>query len=164
MLYSFDFQLSLRQKVGKEGTMKKIVALLPVIVFFALGTVCHVEAADKTPEQFVKEAKAAIREVSIDDVRKMIDAKENIILLDVRDKHEFEEGHIPGALNVSRGSLEFKAALVLPDKSARIVVYCGLDLRSPLATRGLNDLGYKNAVNLIGGLKAWKEAGYPIGK
>jgi rhodanese-related sulfurtransferase len=144
--------------------MKKITAILLGSVFFVLCTQHHVEAVDKTPEQIVKEAKASIKEVSIADVRKMIDAKEPVILLDVRDKHEFEEGYIPGAMNISRGSLEFKVALLIPDKSARIIVYCGLDLRGPLATRALNDLGYKNAVNMIGGLKAWKEAGYPTGK
>jgi rhodanese-related sulfurtransferase len=60
--------------------------------------------------------------------------------------------------------LEFKSGMVIPDKNAKIIVYCGLDLRSPLATRTLNELGYANAVNMIGGLKAWKEAGYPVVK
>lgn len=104
------------------------------------------------------------KEVSIDDVKKMIDAKEEVIILDVTDKHEFEAGHIPGAMNISRGTLEFKVAQVIPDKNARIVVYCGLDLRGPLATRSLNNLGYANAFNMAGGLKAWKAAGYPLAK
>ena len=140
--------------------MSKIRAILSIVAWCLLCTVGQVEAADKTPDQMVREAKASIREVSIADVRKMIDAQENIILLDVRDKHEFDEGFIPGALNISRGSLEFKVALAIPDKKVRIIVYCGLDLRGPLATRALNELGYVNAVNMIGGLKAWKEAGY----
>ena len=144
--------------------MKKLTAILLSVVFSVLCTLHYVEAADKTPEQMVKEAKESIKEVSIADVRKMLDAKEPVILLDVRDKHEFEEGYIPGAMNISRGSLEFKVALLIPDKNARIIVYCGLDLRGPLATRSLNDLGYKNAVNMMGGLKAWKEGGYPTGK
>jgi len=128
-------------------------------------TAYQAESADMTPGQLVKEAKAAIKEVSISDVKKMIDAKEQIILLDVRDKNEIiDEGIIPGATNLSRGMLEFKAAMMIPDKNARIIVYCGLDLRSPLATKTLNDLGYKNAVNMVGGLKAWKEAGYPLVK
>ena len=54
-----------------------------------------------------------------------------------------------------------KVNLIIPDKNKKIIVYCGLDLRSPLATKLLNDLGYKKAVNMIGGLKAWKEKGYP---
>jgi rhodanese-related sulfurtransferase len=141
--------------------MSKIRGILLLAAWGVLCAVCHVEAEDMTPDQMVKEAKASIREVSVAEVKKSIDARENIILLDVRDKHEFDEGYIPGALNISRGSLEFKVALVIPDKKARIIVYCGLDLRGPLATRALNDLGYRDAVNMIGGLKAWKEAGYP---
>ncbi len=140
---------------------------LQIVLVAALFTICaayRVEAADRTPEQLVKESKASIKEVSIDDVRKMIDTKENLIILDVTDKHEFEGGHIPGAINISRGTLEFKVAQIIPDKNSKIVVYCGLDLRGPLATKTLNDMGYKNAVNMAGGLKAWKAAGYPITK
>lgn len=131
---------------------------------FAIGIACRVEAADKTPQQLIQEAKAAIKEVSIGAVKKMIDAKENFILLDVRDAQEFAEGRLPGAINISRGTLEFNAAVILPDKNATIIVYCGTDRRSPLATKTMNDLGYKNAVNMIGGLEAWKEAGYPTVK
>jgi len=94
----------------------------------------------------------------------MVDTKENIIILDVRDREEFEPGYIPSAINVSRGMLEFKVNMVIPDKNAKVVVYCSDDRRGPLATRALNDLGYKNAVNIIGGLNAWKEAGYPTAK
>ena len=138
---------------------------LMIVLAAAFITICaamQVEAADKTPEQLVTEARAAIKEVSVGDVKKMLDAKENIVLLDVRDRNEFEGERIPGAINISRGMLEFKAAMIIPDKNAKIIVYCGLDLRGPLATRTLNDLGYKNAVNMIGGQKAWKEAGYPL--
>jgi rhodanese-related sulfurtransferase len=143
--------------------MKKTSIIL-IVIFFALHSPFMGYAADKTPEQIVKEAKAAINEVSIDEVIKMIDNRENIILLDVRDKEEFETGHILNAINISRGSLDFKVHLIIPDKNAKVVVYCGLDLRSPLATKSLNDLGYKKAVNMIGGLKGWKEAGYSIVK
>ena len=152
------------QRANGEVEMCRMVSIVAAAALVALCGVCNCVAADKTPEQFVQEAKAAIREVSVADVKNMLDAKENIIVLDVRDRHEFDEGNIPGSINLSRGMLEFKAALMIPDKNARIVVLCGLDLRGPLATRTLNELGYKNAVNMIGGLKAWKEAGYPIGK
>ncbi len=138
---------------------------ISLIAFFLI--ICagaYVEAADKTSDQLVKEAKASIKEVSINEVKSMIDKKEKIVLLDVRDKNEFEDGSIPGAINISRGMLEFKVALVIPDKNTKIIAFCGIDLRGPLATKTLNEMGYKNAVNMIGGLKAWKEAGYPISK
>jgi rhodanese-related sulfurtransferase len=144
--------------------MKAKVRVFLIITFFMLYFASVVNAVDKTPEQIVREAKAAINEVSVEEVKKMIDNKADIILLDVRDREEYETGHIPGAINISRGSLDFKVNLIIPDKNKKIIVYCGLDLRGPLATKSLNDLGYKKAVNMIGGLKAWKEAGYPIVK
>ena len=140
-------------------------AMIPLVAtFLIISGSGYATAAGKTPDQLVKEAKASIKEISVNDVKSMIDGKEKIILLDVRDKNEFEEGSIPGALNISRGMLEFKVALVIPDKNAKIIVFCGLDLRGPLATKSLNEMGYMNAVNMTGGLKAWKEAGYAIAK
>jgi rhodanese-related sulfurtransferase len=144
--------------------MNKKLLIVFAVALFTISTVYHVEAADKTPEQLVKESKALIKEVSIDDVKKMIDTKENVIILDVTDKNEYEGGHLPGAINISRGTLEFKVGLIIPDKNSKIVAYCGMDLRGPLATKTLNDLGYNNAVNMAGGLKAWKDAGYPLVK
>lgn len=143
--------------------IKKITLMLITLslVFFIVQTSAW---AVQTAEQLVKEAKAVIREVSVDEVRKMIDQKDKIIILDVRDKDEFETGYIPGAINLSRGMLEFKITTLVPDKEARIIVYCGVDLRGPLAARTLNEFGYRNAVNINGGLKVWKAAGYPIAK
>ncbi len=135
-----------------------------MITFVVLYFSSLVNAADKTLEQIVREAKAAINEVSIAEVKKMIDNKEETILLGVRDNKEYETGHIPGAINISRGTLELKLHLIIPDKTKKLIVYCALDLRSPLATTSLNDFGYKKAINMIGGLKAWKEAGYPVAK
>jgi rhodanese-related sulfurtransferase len=141
--------------------MNKRLLIVSIAALFAICTAGYGEAADKTPQQMVQEAKAVIQEVTVKDSKKMIDAKENLIVLDVRDSQEFAEGHLAGAMNISRGALEFKVGMMIPDKSAKIIVYCGLDLRAPLATKTLNDLGYKKAVNMIGGLEAWKAAGYP---
>jgi rhodanese-related sulfurtransferase len=144
--------------------MKRIMAVAVAAVCSIIVWGGHAGAVDTTPEQMVREAKAHIREVSVADLKRMIDAKEKIVILDVRDKQEFDTGRIPGAINISRGMLEFQVATIIPDKNASIIVYCGVDLRGPLATKTMNDLGYKNAVNLIGGLKAWTEAGYPVVK
>lgn len=137
------------------------VFAMSAVVFFVGCDMGRVVAVDKTPDQSIAEAKKSINRVTVGDVKNMIDAKENIVLLDVRNEHEFEQGHIPGAINIPRGSLEFDAVRIIPDKNARIIVYCGTDRRSVLATRTMNDMGYKNAVDMTGGLKAWKEAGYP---
>lgn len=103
--------------------MYKKLNILFLVVIFALSSGFAVQAADKTPDQLIKEAKAEIKEVSIHDVKKMIDAGEKVIILDIRDKDEYEKGHIPGAIHISRGLLEFQVREIIPDRSARIVVY-----------------------------------------
>ena len=138
---------------------KSIVVAL-ILSYMALTA----NAADKTPGGLVNEAKSSIKEISVQEAKKIIDDDKSTVILDVRDRDEFETGHIPGAINISRGMLEFQVNLLIQEKTTRVVVYCGVDLRSPLATRTLNDLGYKNAVNMLGGLKSWKEAGYPLQK
>ncbi len=144
--------------------MTKEIALTLFILCFAACATRQYGNVVMTSDDMVKEAKASIKEVSIDDVKKMIDDKAKITILDVRDKDEFETGYIPGAVNLSRGMLEFRINTLIPDKNTTIIVYCGVDLRGPVATRTLNEMGYKNAVNIRGGLKAWKAAGYPIAK
>ncbi len=146
----------------EAAVIKKIVLVIITLCFVACAT--QHGAGIRTSDQMVKDAKASIKEVSIDDVKKMIDKKDKIIILDVRDKDEFETGYIPGAINLSRGMLEFKINTLIPDRNATIIVYCGVDLRGPLATKTLNEMGYSKAVNINGGLKAWKAAGYAITK
>jgi len=81
------------------------------------------KAADKTPEQMVREARAQVREVTLQEAKKMMDSDENVVLLDVRNKEEYEKEHIAGAINISRGLLEFLVQDKIPDKQAKIVVY-----------------------------------------
>jgi 3-mercaptopyruvate sulfurtransferase SseA len=93
------------------------------VVLIVLCLVTSVTAADKTPEQLVKEAKEAIKEVSIVDVKKMVDIKEKVVILEVRDKEEYLSGHIPGAVSMSRGLLDFHIHEIIPDKETRVVLY-----------------------------------------
>ena len=81
------------------------------------------QAADTTPAQLIKEARAAIKEVSVNDVKKMIDSKEKVIFLDIRDPAEYERDHLPGAIHMSRGLVDLHGEEILPDKDAKIVVY-----------------------------------------
>jgi len=110
----------------------------------------------------VAKAKASVQKVSAADVKAMIDKKEKIILLDVRDPQEFAAGHLPGAMNISRGTLEFVVFNKITDQNAKIVVYCKTAARSALATKTLNDLGYKNAILMNASYEDWIKAGYPV--
>jgi rhodanese-related sulfurtransferase len=118
------------------------------------------------PPQIVKDmiakAKASVTKVSPADVKAAIDKKEKAIYLDVRDAPEFSAGHLPGAVNVSRGTLEINIWNKVPDQKAKIYVYCKTSARSAFATKTLNDLGYKNAVLMDAPFEDWIKAGYPV--
>jgi rhodanese-related sulfurtransferase len=103
-----------------------------------------------------------VKKVTIQDLKKAMDNKEDIVILDVRNPNEYDVAHIPGAFNVSRGLLEFQIWSVVPDKNAKIYVYCRTGARAALATKQLNEFGYKNAVSVDTGGVAWAKAGYPI--
>jgi 3-mercaptopyruvate sulfurtransferase SseA len=108
---------------GKEVSMGRRFLAIAALVFFIFCLMTGALGADKTPEQLVKEAREAIKEVSIDDVKKMMDNKEKVIILDIRDKEEYLSGHIPGAINMSRGLLDFHIHEIISDKEARVVLY-----------------------------------------
>ena len=83
------------------------------------------------------------------------------IVIDVRDKDEWDEGHIPGATHMSRGTIELDVEEKVPDSNAMIICHCGGGGRSALAAETLQKMGYKNVHSMAGGLKAWKTAGLP---
>lgn len=127
-------------------------------------------AAEKTTEQLLDEARKVVKRLSVQEVKKAIDGKEKVVLIDAQDMKDYQGGHIEGAVNMSRAAsvsgrlLEHHMQKVTTDKDAKIIVYCQFDTRAPLAVKTLNEIGYKNAAYMIGGLKAWKDAGYPLGK
>lgn len=142
---------------------KRIVIGIAVLalIFSTMGTVFAQELAPQVKEM-VGAAKAAVKMVSADDVKAAIDAKEKAIILDIRDGGEYAAGHLPGAMNISRGTLEFKVFGAIPDLNAKIYVYCKTSGRAALATKTLNDLGYKNAVLANFQYADWVKAGYPV--
>ncbi len=118
-------------------------------------------AKDMTAKELVTEAKKNICEVSVSDAKALLD-KGGYIFLDCREPKEFKMGHVPGAMNIPRGLLEFKVSKKIPDKNAKIAMYCKSGGRGCLATCTLCRMGYKNVKNMDGGWKAWEKAGYPI--
>jgi len=134
------------------------------IVFILFLTVIagSTSAEAKNSMQFVAEAKVKVSEIPSEQVKADLDAGKPVILLDVRDLEEYNAGHLPKAIHISRGMLEFKVDELLPDKDANIVVYCSSDLRSALATMVMQEMGYVNVKYMRGGFKAWGMARYPI--
>jgi sulfur-carrier protein adenylyltransferase/sulfurtransferase len=85
---------------------------------------------------------------------------QEVVLVDVREKHEWNEGHIPGALHVPRGHLELLIEEALPDKSKKVILYCAGGVRSLMAGTTLQQMGYKDVVSMSGGFGRWKDSGY----
>lgn len=147
--------------------MKKVLAnwIIFIFVLAVIGPALAMQAPAGQPpvvKEMVAKAKNSVKKVSAADVKAMIDKKDIVILLDVRDPQEFAAGHLPGAMNISRGTLEFVVFNKIQDQNAKIIVYCKTAARSALATKTLNDLGYKNAVLMDAAFEDWIKAGYPV--
>lgn len=115
-----------------------------------------------TADSLVAEAKKNICEVTVSEAKEMLD-KGGLVFLDCREPKEFKMGHVPGAMNIPRGLIEFKINKKIPDKNGGIVIYCKVGGRGCLSACTLCRMGYKNVMNMAGGWKAWEKAGYPIG-
>lgn len=116
----------------------------------------------KTYEELVNAAREVTEQTTPDEVNAARDANEEITILDVREKDERDNAHIPDSKFLPRGLLEYKAADELPEKDSRIVIHCASGGRSVLSVQTLQEMGYTNVANLKGGIKAWREAGYPV--
>jgi rhodanese-related sulfurtransferase len=115
----------------------------------------------KTFQQIADEARKAVPEVSVDEVTRLIAGPDKPVLVDVREKEEYREGHLPGAVSLPRGFLEMQVEGKVPEKDARIVAYCQSGTRSLLAGKLLKDMGYTSVVSMNGGYGAWKNSGKP---
>ena len=114
--------------------------------------------------KLVNDAKKRVRETDCDDVKRRLDAREKLVLVDVREESEWARGHLPGATHLGKGVIERDVERVFPDKDAALVLYCGGGFRSALAGDNLQKMGYTNVISMDGGWKAWVEAGFPVEK
>ncbi len=114
-------------------------------------------------EKLVADTKKNIREISPEDAAPKLKRGEAVIV-DVREKDEWDEEHIPNATHLSRGTIELDIEEKVPDLNALIVCHCGGGGRSALAADSLQKMGYKNVRSMAGGLKAWKAANLPTEK
>jgi rhodanese-related sulfurtransferase len=158
-----------KTKPLEEDTMSKKLLVLVMMIALALSTVGAAISAEKAADvvgpkvkAMIDEAKAAIKKVPAETVKAAIDKKEKVVILDVRDSGEFAAGHLPGAINISRGTLEMNVANAITDLDAKVYVYCKTAGRSSLATKTLNDLGYKGAILMDAQYADWVKAGYPV--
>ena len=114
--------------------------------------------------KIVDDAKTRVRETNISEVKKKMDGGEKFLLVDVREESEYAKDHLPGAIHLGKGIIERDIEARVPDLNAEIVLYCGGGFRSALAADNLQKMGYTNVISMDGGIRDWREKGYPLTK
>ncbi len=153
-------RLQNRDRTQFVEMMRNLNLSMPAHVTEALRTNMN---GGKTVAQMLAEAAAKVPFMSLEELKARIASHpESLLVLDVREREAYEQGHIPGARLLPRGQLELRVNQELPDPTRRIVACCEFGRISTLATATLREMGYLRAVALDGGMKAWREAGYPI--
>ncbi len=115
-------------------------------------------------EQLCADARGRIREITVGEVKAKLDANASFHFIDVREDHEWQTDHAAGACHLGRGIIERDIEKLVPEKDAEVVLYCGGGFRSALAADNLQRMGYTNVLSMAGGIKAWREAEYPLEK
>ncbi len=112
----------------------------------------------------VNQTRTRVRECTIHQVKARLARGDSFHFLDVREDSEFAVDHAAGATHLGKGVIERDIETLIPDKAADIVLYCGGGFRSVLAADMLQQMGYTRVTSMDGGIRAWREAGYPIAK
>ena len=112
--------------------------------------------------KLVDAARARVNECTVAQAKVKLDRGEVLHFLDVREDDEFAKDHARGARHLGKGIIERDVETQIPNKEEAILLYCGGGYRSALAADALQQMGYTNVLSMDGGIKAWREAGYPI--
>jgi rhodanese-related sulfurtransferase len=110
----------------------------------------------------VNEARARVKECSVQDVKARLDASDPINLIDVREESEYAEAHLPNAQHLGKGIIERDIESRFPNVNTELVLYCGGGYRSALAADTLQRMGYTNVISMDGGFGGWKKSGFPL--
>jgi rhodanese-related sulfurtransferase len=119
--------------------------------------------------QMVAKTKSQIKTIKLEEFRALVDQQKAGLIIDVRQENEFEDGYVPGAVNVPRGLIEFRIWKLVgfPDKTdmnKKMTLYCATGGRCALATKSLQDLGFTNVTSVDMRFADWVKAGYPVAK
>jgi len=121
-------------------------------------------APNHTPRflAIVNDARKNVRECTVEDVKSRLDKGETLLIVDVREESEFARDHIPGAIHLGKGIIERDIEVKIPQTDKEIILYCGGGFRSALAAENLGRMGYTKVISMDGGIRTWKEKGYPL--
>jgi rhodanese-related sulfurtransferase len=114
--------------------------------------------------QIVNDTRQRIRETNVDEIKARLDRGEKFLLVDVREESEWAKDHLPGAIHLGKGIIERDIEERVPDFNAPLVLYCGGGYRSALAADNLQKMGYSNVLSMDGGIRGWREKGFPLTK
>jgi rhodanese-related sulfurtransferase len=114
--------------------------------------------------KIVEDAKKRVRETNVDEVKARLEHGDRFVLVDVREDREFAADHLPGAVHLGRGVIERDIEAKYSDLRTELVLYCGGGFRSALAADNLQKMGYTNVISMDGGIRDWREKGYPLEK
>lgn len=123
--------------------------------------------AHQHPPRFLKivdDARTRVRETNVDEVKKRMDRGDRFLLVDVREESEFAKDHLPGAIHMGKGVIERDVEARVPELNAEMILYCGGGYRSALAADNLQKMGYTNVISMDGGIRGWREKGFPLTK
>jgi len=119
------------------------------------------------PPRFLKivdDARTRVRETNVDEVKARMDRGDKLLLVDVREETEFAKDHLPGAIHLGKGVIERDIEVRVPELNTEMILYCGGGFRSALAADNLQRMGYTNVISMDGGIRGWREKGYPLTK
>jgi glyoxylase-like metal-dependent hydrolase (beta-lactamase superfamily II) len=153
-------RLQVRERAAFVEMMRSLNLTMPTHITEALRTNM---SGGKTVAQLLSEAAATVPFMALDELRARLQQGEpDMVLLDVRERDAYLQGHIPGARLLPRGQLELRINDELPDPTRRVLTCCEFGRISTLAAATLRMMGYERTVALDGGMQAWRAAGYPI--
>ncbi len=149
-----------------KRTISLLTALLFVLMCFSapLSAIAgpSIDQVKKNVENLWKPIKESQPHVTAVEFKKIMDGGEKFILVDVRTEDEYKAAHLPGAMHISRGLIEWVAPKKLQNTDAKIYVYCRTGARSAFVTQRLLEMGYTNVTNIYDAFKGWVVAGYPV--
>ena len=123
--------------------------------------------AHQHPPRFLKivdDARTRVRETNVAEVKARMDRGDKLMLVDVREESEFAKDHLPGAIHLGKGIIERDIEMRVPQLNTEMILYCGGGFRSALAADNLQKMGYSNVISMDGGIRSWREKGYPLVK
>jgi len=121
--------------------------------------------AHQHPPRFLKivdDARTRVHETNVDEVKERMDRGDKFLLVDVREESEYAKDHLPGAIHLGKGVIERDIEERVPELNKEMILYCGGGYRSALAADNLQKMGYTNVISMNGGIRGWREKGYPL--